>query len=98
MSEDPLDRDDPARMPLPSAVNHTHATAPDLLQDFVISEMPLGVRHVRFGEHAFESFRGSFALGLQSLFEKTVYASLVAETHGGTAPLAFARAFLHARN
>jgi hypothetical protein len=67
MSEDALYRNDPARMLLSRSVNHSHAAAADLFQDFVMTEPPLGVGHVRFYKDTFESFTRLLAFGFKSL-------------------------------
>ena len=44
MSEDALHRDDPTGVLLARAINHSHAAAPDFLQNFVMTEAPLVCR------------------------------------------------------
>ena len=48
MRKDSFHRDDPTGVLLACAINHSHAAAPDFLEDFVMTETPLGVSHVRF--------------------------------------------------
>ena len=48
MSENAFHRDDPTGVLLACAINHSHAAAPDLFQNFVMTEAPLCVGHVRF--------------------------------------------------
>ena len=61
MSEDAFHRDDPTGVLLSGAINHSHAAATDFLQNFVMTEPPLCVSHVRFCENAFEGFTGRLA-------------------------------------
>src|SRR5439155_6230781 len=44
--QDTLERDDPARMPLPRTIDDAHSTAPDLFQDLIIAELPIAVVHI----------------------------------------------------
>ncbi len=62
----PFERDDPSGMPLPSAINNTHPAAPDLLEDFVIPQPPMGLTGRQSGEDSaevvlLESFLFSYA-------------------------------------
>ena len=54
--EDTLYRDDPTGVLLSRAINYSHPTAPDFFQNFIMTEAPLFVRHVRFSEDTFEHF------------------------------------------
>jgi hypothetical protein len=67
MSEDTLHRDDPTGVLLARAINHSHAAAPDFLQDFVMTQAPFGVGHVSFCKDAFERLAGRLTLGFKSL-------------------------------
>src|SRR6266550_3671655 len=40
---DSLQRDDPARMALPGAINDPHAAAPDLFEDLIIPDAPVSI-------------------------------------------------------
>src|ERR1700730_9221828 len=91
MSEDALHRDDPARVLLARAINHSHAAAPDFLQDFVMTKAPFAVGHVRFCEDAFERFTGRLTLGFKSLAKETVDAGPVIKSGYGAALWAFRR-------
>src|SRR5439155_11801517 len=83
MSKDAFHRDDPAGVLLARAINYSHPAAPDLLQDFVMTEPPLCVGHVRFRENAFERLARRLALGFKSLKEETVNAGSVIELRCG---------------
>src|SRR5437773_10001484 len=72
MREDTLDRDNATRVLLSRPINHSHAAAPDLFQNFVMTKAPLCVRHVRFREDTFERFARSLAFGFKSLAQETV--------------------------
>src|SRR6266550_2023282 len=97
MSEDAFHRDDPAGVLLARAINHSHAAAPDFLQDFVMTEAPFVVGHVRFCEDGFERFAGGLAFGLESLAEETVDAGPVIELGYGAALPAFRRVLDYVR-
>src|SRR5437016_1101999 len=84
-------------MPLPAAINHAHTAAPDLLQDFVITEMPVLVRDVDFSENAFKSRARYLANSFQALTQEAADANSSVESRGGAALLAFSRAFGHSR-
>jgi hypothetical protein len=45
ITQDALERDNAARMPLARAVNDAHSAATDLFEDFVIAEPPVGIAH-----------------------------------------------------
>src|SRR6266566_5148725 len=79
MRKDAFYRDDPTRMLLPRAINHSHATAPDFLQNFVMTKAPLLVGHVRFREDALERLARRFAFSFKSLAQETVDAGPVVE-------------------
>src|SRR6266498_9451 len=79
MREDSFHRDDPAGVLLTSAINHSHASASDFLQDFVMTEAPLRVGHVCFREDTFERFTGRLAFGFKALAQETVNARSVIE-------------------
>src|SRR6266478_9065570 len=77
MSEDPLHRDNPTGVLLACAINHSHAAAPDFLQNFVMTEAPFVVGHVGFCKGVFERFAGGLAFGFKSLAQETVDAGSV---------------------
>src|SRR5437667_124161 len=80
------------RIPLPCPINHAHAAAPDFLQDFVIAEVPLLIRHVGFGEYAFKNRPRHLANSFKSLAQEATHANSSAESRCYTALLAFRRA------
>jgi hypothetical protein len=67
MSEYAFHRNDPAGMLLARAINHAHSATPDLFQDFVVTEAPLCISHIRFYKDAFDCFAGGLAFGFESL-------------------------------
>src|SRR5438094_9019813 len=77
MSEDAFHRDDPAGVLLTRAINHSHAAAADLLQNFVMTEPRACVGHVRFYEDALESFARPLPFGFKVRAQETVDARLV---------------------
>src|SRR5262249_12714593 len=76
MSEDALHRDDPAGVLLPRTINNSHPAATYLLQNFVMTEPPVGVGHIRFCENALKCFPRRFAFGFGSFVQETVDARL----------------------
>src|SRR6266511_5471678 len=72
VSKDALHGDDPARVLLTRAINHSHTATSDFLQDFVMTEAPLFVGHVRFRKDAFERFPGGLPFSFKSLAQQTV--------------------------
>src|SRR6476661_6404551 len=47
--------DDPPGMSLAREINYAHPAAADLVENFVIAQEPLLVRHVHFGDYAFKN-------------------------------------------
>src|SRR5438445_5956879 len=91
MSEDPLHRDNPTGVLLACAINHSHAAAPDFLQNFVMTKPPFLVAHVRFFKDAFERLAGSLAFSFESLAQETIDAGTVIEPGYRTTLWAFRR-------
>src|SRR5947208_12363712 len=98
MSEDAFHRDNPARVLLARAINHSHPAAPDFFQDFVMTETPLHVGHVRFYESGFECFTGSFAFRFESFTQETVDARSVIKSGYSAALRAFRRMLDYVRD
>src|SRR5206468_7853800 len=80
------------------AINYAHATAPDLVEDFVIAQAPLLIRHVDFSDYAFKDRSRHVTSSFQSLAQETTHANSSIELRGGAALLTFCRAFGHARD
>src|SRR4029077_10817091 len=97
ITEDAFYRDDAPGMSLPGAIDHAHAAATDLLENFVISQEPSLVRRVHFGENAFISGPGYLTTGFQSLAQQAVDANSNIESHGCSTLLAFCAPFGNAR-
>src|SRR5882724_4456581 len=74
VSENALHCHDPTGVLLARAINYSHSAAPDLFQNFVMTETPLRVGDVRFRKDAFERFAGALAFGFESLAQETVNA------------------------
>jgi hypothetical protein len=53
-AQDALETDDAARVALPCAIYHTHPTARNLLQDFIITETPFSVGNVDLSQEVFK--------------------------------------------
>ena len=77
-------------VPLPCAVNDTHAATADFLQDFIISEPPMGIGDFRFREDPLEGFDGGLTLRFQSLTEKAIGAETLANARSRAALSALA--------
>src|SRR5579864_1656263 len=87
-TQDPFERDDAARMPLPRAINYAHAATADLFQDFVISHAPLLVRHLGFAEHALEILSGCLGVRVEAFAQETIDAQAVVQSRSCSALLA----------
>src|SRR6266480_2250046 len=91
MSKYALYCDDPAGVLLARAINHSHAAAPDFLQDFVMTKAPLLVGNVCFREDTFERFTGRLAFSFKSFAQETVNAGPVIDPGYRAALRAFRR-------
>src|SRR6266571_3775032 len=98
MSEDAFHRDDPTGVLLARAINHSHAAAPDFLQDFVMTKAPLLVGNVCFREDTFERFTGRLAFSFKSFAQETVNAGPVIDPGYRAALRAFRRMFAYVRD
>src|SRR6266853_1870743 len=58
-------------MSLAREINYAHATAPDLLEDFVIAQTSLLIRHVHFSDYAFKNRSGHVLGSVQSIAQQT---------------------------
>ena len=67
ITKDPLYRDDAPGMSLPCAIDHAHAAAADLFENFVIAQKPGLVRRVHLGEDALIECLRYFVTALQAL-------------------------------
>lgn len=97
VTQHPFHRDDAARVSLLGPINYAHAPAPDLLENFVITQAPFLVRQVYFREDAFKNLARRFPCGFQSFQEKTTQARSLVEPEHRSAPVAFYRRLLRAR-
>src|SRR6266540_5342831 len=98
MREDAFHCDDSTGVLLARTINHSHATASDLLQNFVMTKAPLCVGHIRFCEDAFERFARGLTLSFKSLPQETVDAGSVIELDCGAALWALLRILCYVRN
>ena len=71
IGKNPFQRDDAARMPLTCAINNAHSAAPDLIEDLIIAQSPIGVAHIHFIEHAFQTIV-VVSLGAEAAIEQAV--------------------------
>src|SRR5438046_9048137 len=56
IGKDAFECNDAARVPLPRAINHAHPAAPDLFQNLIIAQPPVGVAHVDFTKYILQRF------------------------------------------
>src|SRR5262245_14981498 len=85
-------------MSLPREINYTHATAPDLVEDFVVAQVPLLIRHVHFSNQPFKILSGDFSSGFQSLTQKATHTNSSVESFSGATLIAFFRVFARTRD
>src|SRR5437762_213007 len=97
ITEHPLYGNDPPGVSLPGAINHAHAAPPDLLEDFVIAEVPLLVWHVDFSEDTFKNCARHLAWGAKSLAQEAADANSGTESSCRAAQCAFCGGLVHAR-
>ena len=95
ITQDALYGDDPLGVSLTRAINHAHPAASDLIEDFVIAEVPFRIRHVDFSHYSFKS--GSRYPGLHSLAQETTRADSGFDSYGRATLLTFSRALGPAR-
>src|SRR5436305_8621439 len=84
-----LNRDDALGMSLSGAIDHSHAAATDLLENFVISQLPGLVRRVHLVEHALINRLRYVANSFQSLPQQAAHAKSDVEPHGCSTVFAF---------
>jgi hypothetical protein len=80
--------DDPLGMSLSREINYAHAAAPDLVENFVIAQAPLLIRHVYFSDCAFKSCSRDFVGSFQSLAQEAACANSRVKLNRGAAVLA----------
>src|SRR4029450_7474214 len=97
ITKDALYRDDAPGMSLPGAIDHTHAAATDLLENFVISQEPELVRRVHLSENALIKCLRHVVTAFQSLAQEATHANSGVESHGCSTPLASCVLFGSAR-
>src|SRR6266513_1099754 len=85
ITKDALYRDDAPRMSLPGAIDHAHAAATDLLENFVISQKPGLVARVQLVEYALINRLRYLATRFQSLAQQAAHASSGVESHSCSA-------------
>jgi hypothetical protein len=89
ITKDPLYRDDAPGMSLPCAIDHAHAAAADLFENFVISQEPgLGWR-VHFSEDGLKKRVRNVVTAFQPLAQEAAHANSVVEPHGCSTFVAF---------
>src|SRR5437773_9241543 len=86
--QNPLYGDDPLGVSLTREINYAHAAAPDLVEDFVIAQAPLLIRHVHFSDYAFKNCSRDLVTSFQSLPQEATDTNSSMESLGGAALLA----------
>src|SRR6476620_2380350 len=89
ITKDPFYRDDAPGMSLPGAIDHAHAAATDLFENFVISQEPCLVWRVHFGEDGLKRRLRYTVTRFQSLAQEAAHANSGVEAHGCATLLAF---------
>ena len=84
-------------MSLPCAIDHAHAAATDLFENFVISQKPGLVRRVHLGEDTLIKRLRYLVTAFQSLAQEAAHANSGVESHGCSTLLAFCVVFGSAR-
>src|SRR6266404_5139023 len=98
VTQDAFHGDDAPRVALARAIDHAHAAAPDLFENFVIAETPVLVRQIHFGENAGERFRFAFIGRVESGFKQATDAKPALNVRGGIAMGTGPRIGEHARD
>src|SRR5581483_3557199 len=58
-------------MPLPGAINDSHPAMPDLFENLIITQPPIGIADIDFSQHVFQRFTiGS--ISSQTSIEQTI--------------------------
>jgi hypothetical protein len=89
--------DDAPGMSLPCAIDHAHAAATDLLENFVISQEPRLMGDVHFGENILIQGLRYPVTAFQSIAQEATHANSAVEAHGCSTLLAFCVLFCSAR-
>src|SRR5438046_10624598 len=76
-------------MSLPGAIDHAHAAATDLLESFVISQLPGLVARVQLVEYGFINRLRYLATDFQSLAQEATHAKFGVESRGCSTLLGF---------
>jgi hypothetical protein len=89
ITKDALYRYDAPGMSLPGAIDHAHAAATDLFENFVISQEPGLVRRVHFPENGLKKRLRYVVTALQPLAQEAAHANSGVEPQGCSTFLAF---------
>src|SRR6476661_8305790 len=90
--------DDPLRVSLAREINYAHAAATDLVENFVIAQAPLLIRHVHLGDCTFKNCSRHLVPSFQSLPQEATDTNSSMESLSGATLLAFRRALVHTRD
>src|SRR5947199_111039 len=85
-------------MSLARQINYAHAAATDFVENFVIAQAPLLIRHVHFADCSSTNCSRDLGTSFHSLAEEAACANSRIELNGGTALLAFCWAFARTRD
>ena len=58
-------------MPLAGTINNPHAAMPDLVENLIIADPPIGIAHIDLSEHIFQRFIIR-SIGSQTSTEQTI--------------------------
>jgi hypothetical protein len=58
-------------MPLAGTINNSHPAMPDLVENLIIAEAPIGIAHIDLSEHLFQRFIIR-SIGSQTPIEQTI--------------------------
>ncbi len=78
--EDSFQRNDAPGMSLSRPVNDAHPAAPDLFQNLIVPDVPIGIEHADFAEHVIQRFIRAIAVSISAdaLCEETTQAKTTA--------------------
>src|SRR5215467_6286157 len=93
ITKDALYRHDASGMSLPGAIDYAHAAITDLLENFIVSQLPGLVVRVQLVEYSFINRLRYLATSFQSLAEQAAHADSGIESHGCPALLTFCMLF-----
>jgi hypothetical protein len=85
ITQNAFHRDDAAGMALARAIDDAHPTPADFFEDFVVTETPVLVWEIDFGERADERFRVAFLVRVEAALEQATDAKSAGDVRRGIA-------------